>query len=266
MIKEYFKPTTVAAAVELKRNYGDGVSYLGGGTKINSGSSAGDIDKVISLEYLSLRDVEADGSNIKIGSQVTLQEIVDDASLPKALRDSAKNTFSRILRNMSTIGGSIGTGKTDSYIVPSMIALNAGVNTFDEGKISVEDYVTKGSKSLILNFTLPNVKGNCVTRKVSRSCNSLPVINVATRLVMNGDNVSEAVIAVAGVSDSIVRLKSIEEGLLSGTIKTQEDIEKKVSLIVEPKSDIVGSVEYKKYITGVTVADCIEICKKGEDA
>lgn len=258
MIKEYYKPDTVQEAVELKQSQGP-ASYLGGGTKINHGSQSGSVEKVISLESLSLGDVKIDGGVVKLGSQVTLQEIVDNGALPKALCDAAKSTYSRNVRNMATVGGSIGAANAESYILPTLIALNASVETAEEGVMSVEDYVSKKSSSLILSVSLPEVKGVCVTKKISRSCASLPVLNVAVR-VADG----EAAVVISGVADSVVRLSSVEKGLVSGSLKSQEEIEKSVSSSVDPKSDIVGSADYKKYIAGVTVAECIELCKKGE--
>ena len=256
MIKEYYKPATVTEAVELKRSYGDAVSYLGGGTKINHGSMGGSVEKVISLDYLSLSEVETAGDTVKLGAKVTLQDIIDNASLPEVLKESAKCTYSRNLSNMATIAGSIGAAKADCYVIPALIVLNATVETSEEGVLSVEDYVSKGSSSLILNVNLPKVGGKCLIKKVSRSCNSLPVVTVAVRV-----SGKESVVAVSGVAEKVIRLSSVEEGIAKGTLKSQDDIQKKASDSVSPKADLVGSVEYKKYIAGVTVADCIELCK-----
>lgn len=256
MIKEYYKPATVTEAVELKRSYGDAISYLGGGTKINHGSMSGNVEKVISLENLSLTGVEKNGDSVKIGSLVTLQEIVDNKSLPEVLRKGAQYTYSRNIRNMATIGGSIGAAKADCYLVPALIALNAEVETEEEGVMSVDSYLKKGASSLIKSVRLPKVEGKCTIKKVSRSCNSLPVITVAVRV-----SAKDAVIAVSGVSDKVERLSSVEDGIISGALKNKDDIEKKVASSISPKADLVGSVDYKKYIAGVTVADCVELCK-----
>lgn len=256
MIKEYYKPATVKEAVELKKSNGGNASYLGGGTKINHGSMSESVEKVISLENISLGGIEVNGDTVKMGSQVTLQEILESEVLPVILKDSAKYTYSRNLRNMATVGGSIAAGKADCYIIPALVALSASVETEEDGVMSVEEYVTKGASSLIKSVSLTKVSGNCSSKKVSRSCNSLPVLTVAVRVASD-----EAVVAVSGVADKVVRLSSVEEGIVNGTLKSAEEIEKAVSSSVSPKADLVGSVEYKTYIAGVTVADCIELCK-----
>lgn len=258
MIQEYYKPATVQEAVELKQSLG-AASYIGGGTKINHGSMGGTVEKVVSLEGLSLGGIKVEGDIVKLGSQVTLQEIADNASLPKALSNSARYTYSRNVRNMATLGGSIAAAKANCTILPALIALNASVETAENGAMSVEDYVSKNDTSLILSVSLPDVKGVCVTKKISRSCASLPVLTVAVR-VASGD----AAVVVSGVANSVVRLSSVEKGLSDGSLGEQKMIEDAVSAAIQPSSDIVGSADYKKYIAGVTVAECVEQCKKGE--
>jgi CO/xanthine dehydrogenase FAD-binding subunit len=55
-------------------------------------------------------------------------------------------------------------------------------------------------------------------------------------------------------------LPEVEEGIEKGKYSTREELEKAVSSRINPKGDFLGSAEYRKYIAGVTAADCLEAC------
>jgi putative selenate reductase FAD-binding subunit len=264
MIKKYYKPDSFLEAASLKRQYGNSARYLSGGTKLNYGSMADEVEVVISLENLPIRVTRFDRDGVSIGGMVTLQSIAGDDKFPMPIRVAAKNSFPRNIRNISTIGGNVGAVESNTSILPCLVALKAELETAERGKITIEDYLAGDCQNLILHVVLPHIKGACTIKKVVRSAGALSVINVATRLVLKKERVDEVTIAVSGIAPRVIRLRDIEDDLLSGKLKIQPEMEKQMTLSIKPETDLTGSREYKKYITGVTVADCLMACRQGK--
>ncbi len=259
MINDFLKPASIEEAVALKKKH-TGSLYFGGGTEINYAGSLKKSECVISLKGLGLNNIEQDGDILIIGSAVTMQELIDASRVPEVLKEAAGYIYSRNIRNMATLGGNLGANKTDSAVIPCLIALAAEVTTAEDGLISVKDYISGGQDSLILSVRIPEQKGVCVVKKISRAVSSAPVINAAVRIDGTWEDIREAVIAVGGVAPRVIRLGSIEEELKSGGLKNGDDLQKAVSEVVSPEPDILGSLSYKKYICGIVVADCVRKC------
>ena len=256
MIKEFLKPASLDEAVELKNKYAGSI-YFGGGTEINYSGTLTRGEYVISLKNLRLKEIKVDEDLLEIGASVTIQSLIDSILVPAVLKEAALFIYSRNIRNIATIGGNIGAKKTDSALIPCLIALSAEVRTLEEGVLTVEDYITGNKESLILSISIPNPGGVCAVKKISRTVSSAAVINVAVCISGKDGNVSKAVVAVGGIDPKVIRLGSIEKKLESGDLRTRKDLEKAVSEIVSPVSDLLGTSAYKKYITGVAVADCL---------
>ncbi len=261
MINDFLKPASVEEAVSFKKKYA-GSLYLGGGTEINYAGSLKKSECVISLEGLGLKAMEQDGDMLSIGSAVTMQELIDSPLVAAVLKEAARCVYSRNIRNMATLGGTIGSNRTDSAVTSCLIALSAEVDTHKYGLISVEDYISGGQDSLILSVRIAKQKGLCVVKNISKSVGSASIINVAVRIDGTWNDIREAVIAVGGVAPRVIRLGTIEEGLKSGKCKDRDDLQKAVSEVVAPESDILGSMSYKKYICGVVVTDSVSACMR----
>ncbi len=259
MIQEFMTPASIEEAVVLKKTR-SGSLYFGGGTEINHAGSSKKSDCVISLEKLGLNSVEQNGNQLILGASVTLQELIDAPLVPVTLQKAARHIYSRNVRNMATLGGNIGANRSDSALIPCLIALSADLDTAEDGRISVEDYISGNKQSLILSVIVPKQKGSCVVKKVSKSSASSAIITVAVRIDGSWGNINGAVLAVGGIGSQIMRLWSVEDGLKSGSIKNRDELQLAVSNVVAPQTDVLGSVSYKKYICGVTVADCVDEC------
>ncbi|NGE23356.1 molybdopterin-dependent oxidoreductase FAD-binding subunit, partial [Klebsiella pneumoniae] len=97
----------------------------------------------------------------------------------------------------------------------------------------------------------------CATRTVRETADGWAVVTAAVALTGN----NEQRIAVDGVGCGISRLPQVEAKNLSG-----EALEKAVSQAVNPKADLLGSEEYKRYITGILVSDLLTDCRQmGEE-
>ncbi len=258
MIKEVFKPVSFEEAVKLKSS---DVYYLSGGTQINWTPAMDErkikgeppIEKVILLKGLLSSEIKKEGSALSIGAGVTLQELIDDSLVPDALKKASKYIASRNIRNMATISGNIAANRADSYVIPCLIALKADVETADEGMMCVEKYVREENTSLIKRIILPPIDGVCVVDAVYKSSGSYPSVTTAVMVSRQ-----EIVIVVGCVSKHVVRLKKLEQSVLSGSL-SGDALAAAVEGEVSPIGDLLGSAKYKKYLAGTMVAHSIEL-------
>ncbi len=263
MTKIYYRPAELREASALKAENSEAV-YLAGGTQVNRAP----LDRKVPEMVIDIRDVVPagivkEGTDMVIGAMATLQELADSEDVPEALRKAAGFIPTRSVRNQATVGGNIGAGRADSYIIPVLIALSAEARTA-EGNIQVEDYIRDDHDELILDVHVPVPVGACIVVKESRSHVALPVVSAAVSLTVDEGlpnyGLSGACIAVGCVAEKTIRLTEVEQAVVSGNLKTREDVEAAVRDAISPIADILGSVEYKTHVNGVIIADAVIRC------
>ncbi len=265
MIREFYTPSTISEAVELKKKFGDQITYYAGGTHINYAPTNNQITKVIGLGHLNLTHITEDNEAVNIEAGVTLQQLIDSELAPKTLREACGLVITRNIRNMATIGGNIAAQRNDSPVIPYLIACGAQLEMDDQKQIGVENYIENQNNGLIVKVVVPKTKGSFSVKRVSRTANGLTILSTAVKIERDQGNISNAIIVVGGLEGRIFRLKDIEGELVNSQFSEPDKIEQKVASLVQPKSDFMGSSQYKRYISGVTVVDSIKEClEKGE--
>ncbi len=86
MIREYHRPQTLDEALTLL-NQPDTLP-LGGGTLLSQSTSAS--VEVVDLQALGLNTVKKLGNNLEIGATTTLQQLLEDANCPDALKSASR--------------------------------------------------------------------------------------------------------------------------------------------------------------------------------
>jgi len=129
-----------------------------------------------------------------------------------------------------------------------------------QGRLRIEEYLEQSSSELIYDIHLPRLPASIAAVKESRSHIAPPVVSAAVSLRRDGSKNLLARVALGCVASRTLRLREVERELESGVLKTREDMEKAVGASISPKSDILGSAEYKTYINSVRVADAILRC------
>ena len=66
------------------------------------------------------------------------------------------------------------------------------------------------------------------------------------------------------MSKHVVRLTELESKLEGNKLPARTEIEDTVKETVSPLKDIRGGVQFKKYLAGVLISDCIYNAKTGE--
>ena len=252
--------TELKEAVRLQKN---GAVFLAGGTQVNLAP----LERAVPENVIDIRDIvrsgiRMEGTDLIIGALCTLQELTDSEKAPEALRTAAGFIPTRNVRNQATVGGNIGAGRPDSYLIPVLIALSAVARTVD-GEIAVEDYVLNNHNDLILEIEVPAPVGVCVAVKESRSHVALPVVSAAVSLTKDEDaalGLTGACVAVGCVAPKTIRLKSVEQAIVSGELNSRNDLESAIRKAIDPPADILGSTAFKTHINGVIIADAVIRC------
>jgi len=267
MIQEFFKPQTIAEAVTLKEKYKDEAVFIAGGTDVNCLNSKYEVEKVIGIEQLKLNEISMTTDELAISAGVTVQELIDSPEIPDRLRIAARHFVNRNIRNIATIGGNIAANNSTSNLIPILVALDAelkigGFTT----PVPVYEYVTREMTRLIESIIISseNLTKKYGIRKFSRTANDISIITAAATFNIQNEKLSNVRVAVGGVAKHVVRLTELENKLEGNKLLAPAKIEDTVNNIVAPVKDIRGGVQFKKYMAGVLISDCIHNAQSGQ--
>jgi putative selenate reductase FAD-binding subunit len=260
MIQEFFKPQTLAEAVRLKEKLKDEAVFMAGGTDVNCKDSKYEIEKVIGIEQLKLNQISKTQSELSIGAGVTIQELIDSPKIPNQLKRAAGHFVNRNIRNMATIGGNIASNNSSSNLIPILVALDAELKIGGSSTpVPVYEYVTQETTHLIESIMISseNLAKQYDLRKFSRAANDISIITAAVTFNVLNEKISNARVAVGGVGKHVVRLTDLEKKLEGNRLLAPMEIEDTVKNIVAPVEDLRGGVQFKKYMAGVLISDCL---------
>jgi probable selenate reductase FAD-binding subunit len=251
VITDILRPATARDAVRAK--CARGAAYLGGGTWLNSGRAEG-ITTLVSLEKLGLGTIEADGAGCVIGAACTLQQIVDSPFTPRALKDAARLTASRTLRNMKTVGGELGMDAADSAVIPVLMVMGALLRLASKRRpVSIEDYLDKPG-DLVLSVALPDAGRPCAVKGLARTSHSPRSLVVAACITGTGQ-LRQLLVVLSDCAGKRARL--LETAAAGAALPTGERLASLVVRVFTPRADMHASVPYKVYMAGVLVADTV---------
>jgi putative selenate reductase FAD-binding subunit len=254
MISGIVRPKTVAEAVKAQSS--PGAAFLGGGTWLNSGK-AGNVTTLVSLEKLGLNSIRPAQGRCLIGASITFQSLVDSPHVPGALRDAARLTASRTLRNMVTVGGEIGLAPVDSAVIPVLLVLGAELSVAGKRKsISMETWLEQGRAGLVVGVSVP-APAVAAVRAVSRTSHSPRSLVAAVSVRAAGSTLESPRIVVSDCLGQRVRLPDLERKLDGSPLPPREEMERITRAEFSPGSDMHASASYKRYMAGVLVSDML---------
>ena len=222
-----YHPSSAEEAVMLHHD-NERSAYLAGGTEIlRLGSDACGNDALIDVSALPLAGIKKEGGRVIIGALTTLEEIRQSEMVPEFIKEAAAFDASLQLRNRATIGGNFALRRTDSYLVPAILAADAEVTIMcrkgEKKKSAAEYFEKKNCRALILSFSFDaDRKG--VVKRIARSSHSHSAVSAA-------------------YSDGIYAYAVSSSGIAYG----DKDSWKNIEFV----SDLTGSAEYKRYLASV---------------
>ncbi len=193
MITEYHRPQTIEAALNLLSQ--PNTIPLGGGTKINSPAYKGQNFAVIDLQNLELGRISRYGYTLEIGATTTLQQLLESADAPEALKQAIQQETSLNIRNAATIAGTLVSCDGRSPFAAAMLALDAKVTVINNqpSVINLADYWALRPAGLITLVSIP-LNAQLAYEQVARAPKDVPLVCAAlaqwksgrTRLALGG--------------------------------------------------------------------------------
>ena len=270
---------------------------LAGGTYL-LGHRDDSVQAVVDLRDLELAYIIEDTRGIHIGAMTTLQTMAESPILQNLAggtlaRAALASSFSRLIRNSATLGGTLGAGSaSQADILTALAVLDAEVvvrsasktqvnlsgGTLERPGLALSGVTFKGKQErriaysslaidrrpneLMIEVVVPH-PGNGVGAsfmRIGRTPTDVALLNVAA-LVQITDGVYQRVrLAFGGVAMDVQRIGAIERQLEGQPVATPETWGKQIGPIVQsgiadfhPPSDFRASKSYRQ-ISGTSMA------------
>jgi CO/xanthine dehydrogenase FAD-binding subunit len=262
----YYQPQSVNEAVNLLAEHGPGLLVMAGGTiampLINEGISLP--EQVMGLRRAGLNYVDASNGALKIGATATLTQMLAQTHIP-LLQQAAHHVGGWAIRNMGTVGGNLFAPPPSGDFAVALLALDAELSLVSQGGqrlLPLRDFYTGfmttalAEGELVGEIRVPRPAGKTVYMKYGRRhANTPAVVSVAAHLLLEGDLVKDARLALNGVGPHPLRATQAEQALIGSSLDA-ETIGAAASAAAaecQPFSDPVASEWYRRKMTGVFV-------------
>lgn len=139
---------------------------------------------LVDLSKLNLSFIKENEDSIEIGAYTTLKEIEDSSILSSYFNGILSKTSGIIagvqVRNIATIGGCIGGRYGFSDILTCLLALNAQVELYNAGKISLEEFLNNREiKDIVLKVIIDKNNKKAAFFNMRNSFSDFSVLNAA---------------------------------------------------------------------------------------
>lgn len=255
-------------------------TILAGGTDYYPGlRSEAPRDPVLDISNVTeLRGIEEQSEFYRIGALTTWTDIVK-ADLPQAfyaLQQAAREVGSVQIQNRGSVGGNLCNASPAADGVPPLLVLDARVELRSSTTVRVVplDEFIQGNRrtvrrecELLSAVLIPrqSVEGNSTFLKLgAREYLVISIGMVAARLVVEGDVISRASIAVGSCSEVAQQLPSAES-VLAGVARSSfsDDLITQAHLAhLRPISDIRAPAEYRSGAALQLVRRAVTACLK----
>ncbi|QDT53550.1 Nicotinate dehydrogenase FAD-subunit [Caulifigura coniformis] len=271
---EYESPTTLTQALELMSS-GQAVRPMAGGTDLIDHVRTGRLapDLIIDVKKLpELNHLEITDAGLRLGAAVPCYRLYGDERIRKsysALSDSAHIIGGMQIQSRASIGGNVCTSGPAADSIPSLIALSAVVVIAGPGgarrEVPIEQFCTGPGKNvlqggeIVVEFRMPVAanSGSHYRRFIPRNEMDIAVVGVGA-CVMLDDSKSQITAARIGVGAVAPTPLFAEEAgrLLVGRPADEaayRDAAAAVVGIISPITDMRGTQEFRRHVTGVLV-------------
>jgi CO/xanthine dehydrogenase FAD-binding subunit len=201
---------------------------------------------------------------VEIGATTTHTEILGLEAIP-LLQKAARNVGGWTIRNMGTVGGNFFAPPPAGDLAVALLALDAQVKLASQGRertIPVAEFYTGFMTNalqpgeLLAEIQVPIPKGKTVYIKYGRKhANTPAVVTVAAHVVLSGEQVQAACIALNAVGPHPIRATKAE-ALLVGSTLDQPTIAAAAAAAAgecEPFTDALASAWYRRKMVNVYV-------------
>ncbi|MGD0973612.1 MAG: xanthine dehydrogenase family protein subunit M [Candidatus Korobacteraceae bacterium] len=277
---EYLKPTSLGEALsvldELKEKK---TQVLAGGTDLIPWlrGRVKDVDYLIDLADTGLDHIlfDDDQGQARIGAMVTFTALCEHPEVRRRLpsvAEAALQVGAVQTRNQATIGGNLCSAVPSLDGAPSLLVLGATLRLQTQGSerlIPIEQFFLGPRRTVLqpgevlTEIVVPLREDFTASflRMGRRKALTLSIVNVAAGLAMDGQQVSQARIALGAVAPTPIRAYKAEQ-LLQGRKMAPELFAEAAAVAateISPISDLRASADYRRKISVVLVRRALEI-------
>lgn len=247
LLREYYRPESVAEAVALLRRTDAHLLPLAGGSRLIGEletRARTDVDGVIDLAGLSLGKINVADGILHLGATTTLSDImahpVAGTLAGGILRRTAQAEGPVNLRNAATLGGLVAGAEMDSELYAALLVLDAQV-VLSDGEAETTILLAQLSSAdvagkLITGVRVPIANQTSGHARVARTPSDRPIV---AAVAVIGDGVER--VALCGVAPRPV--------LSTDTL--------------DPATDFKGSAEYRLAMSAVVMQRALTEAKGG---
>ncbi len=264
---DYHRPRTVEEALNLLREHGDEAKVMGGGI----GLIAFMKERLMSPAHVidmkgidELREVrQMPGGGLRIGSAVTLSELLEGEKLGKelaVLREAIARVADPMIRRRATLVGNLCEAIPWVDSPPALIALDASVeavgakgrrstavSTFIKGPVDID----LGPEEIVTAVDIPPARGREGAFEKFTAGSEFSLASVAVVLTTEGRKRVPKVVYGA-VNSTPVRSPEVEEeirdGITPGAVRKAAKV---AEANVECMDDVLASSAYRKHLVRV---------------
>lgn len=286
----YIIPNSVQETLRLLKIYGKSAKILAGGITLHSMAKMGmipDVKILIDLQNLHIDKIELSRRSIKIGSMVTLTELLESEVIEGealgALRDAAMSVYPVQVRNVATVGGEVCSATPNFDLPPALLALDASIVIMrDSGRrvIKLDEFFASflgkildgGGILTAVQIPVRSRRFGSAFLKFGRTAYDYAVVNSAVGISLDKSHrIRSARVALGGVFSLSVprRVKKIErflEGKSSEAVLSDAALDD--LLEIEPIPSVHASPSFKHGIAKIlvrrAVAEAIKRAKRSE--
>lgn len=269
---EYTTADSVEQAIQLLREHGEGARLLAGGHSLIPMMKLrlARPEMLIDLRNIAgLRGINRTPRGLEIGALATHASMASSpviASYAPALADAAGAIGDVQVRNCGTIGGSCAHADSAADLPAVLLALEAqmeiagisGRRTLAAADFFVEMFITALQPDEILTTViLPQPAPASAYVKLPHPASHYPVAGAACVLVVSGQTVSSARLALAGVGSKPFRAAHVEASLAGVALTDHAKMEsscRDVARGIEARSDVYAGADYRAAMADVMAA------------
>jgi carbon-monoxide dehydrogenase medium subunit len=283
---EFYEPTSIQEAIEIKKKHREKAKLMAGGTDllVHLKKKLITADHIISLAKIdALRQIKEEGSALKIGACVTMSQLSKSTIIQKkfsAIKAAGDNLGTHLIRNRATLGGNVCNASPAGEALPSLIVYQAQVLLEGpEGKreMAIESFFKGPGKTdikegeILVGFQLPLPKKNSGAHYLQlgkRKSSEINVVNVASFVEINpaDQTIKNARIALGSVAATPIRSFHAEDALkdkAAGEAAFYEAGEAARQKDCKPIDDFRGTAAYRRAMIGVLTKRTLETaCKQ----
>jgi xanthine dehydrogenase small subunit len=264
--KAYFLPHSLDEALGLLAEYGPSLLVMAGGTiampLINEGISMP--EKVMGLKRSGLDYLRRTNGTLAIGATTPLTQVKNSAEIP-LLAEAAHQIGGWAIRNMGSAGGNLFAPPPAGDFSVALLALDAQVKLASHTGtriVPLSEFYTGFMANilqpgeLVIEFLSPVPTGKTAYVKFGRKqANTPAVVTVAAHVVMDGDRVKDARLALNAVGPHPIRARRAEAALIGSRLddKAIAGAAGAAAEECEPFTDAIATDWYRRKMVSVQV-------------